>query len=79
MPAYRAREYLRRTIDRNEGTSYSFIPDWIDRVEKADERTYIQLKTTHDNRFEALFVMLGSIRSRRRCLWAFYALDGTHT
>jgi hypothetical protein len=79
MLVYRAREYLRRTIDGNEGTSYSFIPDWIDRVEKADERTYIQLKTTHDNRFEALFVILRSIRSQRRCLQAFYALDGTYT
>ena len=81
MPAWRAREYLRHTIDRNEGVSFSLIPDWIDRVKKADRDnlTYIRLKTTHENRFEALFVMLGPIRSRLRCLRPFYALDGTHT
>jgi hypothetical protein len=27
MPAWRARERLRNTIDRNEGSSYSLIPD----------------------------------------------------
>jgi hypothetical protein len=81
MPAWRAREHLRHTIDGNEGVNFSFIPDWIDRVEKADttNSTYIRLKTTHDSRFEALFVMLGPIRSRLCLLRPFYALDGTHT
>jgi hypothetical protein len=79
MPAWRARERLRKTIDGDEGTSFSLVPDWIDRVEKADNSTYIRLKTTHESRFEALFVMLGSIRSRIHFLRPFYALDGTHT
>jgi hypothetical protein len=79
MSAWRAREYLRDTIDGDEGTSFSLIPDWIDRVKKADDSTYIRLKTTHENRFEALFIMLGSIRSRLHFLRPFYALDGTHT
>ena len=79
MPAWRARESLRDTIDGDEGASFSLIPDWIDRVKKADSSTYIRLKTTHENRFEALFVMLGSIRSRIHFLRPFYALDGTHT
>jgi hypothetical protein len=81
MAAWRAREHLRVIIDGDEGTSFSFIPDWIDRVEKADpdNLTYIRLKTTHQDRFEALFVMLGPIRSRLRFLRPFYALDGTHT
>jgi hypothetical protein len=45
----------------------------------ADNSTYIQLKKTQDNRFEALFIMLGSIRSRIQYLRPFYALDGTYT
>jgi hypothetical protein len=80
MSVWQARERLRDTIDRNESVNFSLIPDWIDRIKKADlGRTYIKLKTTHDNRFKALFVMLGSIRSRRFCLQPFYALDGTYT
>jgi 5-carboxymethyl-2-hydroxymuconate isomerase len=79
MPAWRARERLRNTIDGDEGVSFSLIPDWIDRVKEADNSTSIQLKKTHDNRFEAIFVMLGSIRSRIHYLRPFYALDGTHT
>ena len=79
MPAWRARERLRDTIDGDEGVSFSLIPDWIDRVKKADNSTYIRLKTTHENQFKALFIMPGSIRSRIRFLRPFYALDGTHT
>jgi hypothetical protein len=79
MPAWRARERLRDIIDGDEGASFSLIPDWIDRVEKADNSTYIQLRTTHVNQFEAIFIMLGPIRSRIQLLRPFYALDGTHT
>jgi hypothetical protein len=79
MPAWRAKEYLRDTIDGNEGISFSLIPDWIDRVKKADNSTYIELKKTQDRRFEAIFVMLGSIRSQIQRLRPFYALDSTHT
>jgi hypothetical protein len=79
MAAWRARERLRDIIDGDEGASFSLIPDWIDRVKMADNTTYIELKTTQDDRFEAIFVMLGSIRSRIQCLRPFYALDGTHT
>ena len=81
MPAWRARERLRDTIDGDEGASFSLVPDWINRVKKADETnlTYIQLKTTHEDRFEAIFVMLGPIRGRIHFLRPFYALDGTHT
>ena len=78
MPAWRARERLRSIIDGNEGESFSLIPDWIDRIKKADNSTYIQLKSTYTNRFEAIFIMLRSIRSRIRYLRPFYALDGTH-
>ena len=79
MPAWRARERLRDIIDGDEGISFSFIPDWINQVEKADSSTYIRLEETLDHRFEALFIMLGSIRSKIRLLRPFYALDGTHT
>ena len=79
MPAWRARERLRDTIDGDEGASFSLIPDWIDRVKKADNSTYIRLKTTHKKQFEAIFVMLRSIRSRIHFLRPFYTLDGTHT
>jgi hypothetical protein len=81
MLAWRAREQLRHKIDRNKGISFSFILDWIDRVKKADQDnlTYIQLKITHENQFEALFVILRPIRSRLHCLRPFYALDSIHT
>src|SRR3981189_1293327 len=79
MPAWRARELLRDTINGNEGASFSLIPDWIERVMNADNSTYIRLKTTHENQFEAIFIMLGLIRSRIHFLRPFYALDGTHT
>ena len=79
MPAWRARERLRDIIDGDEGVSFSLIPDWIERVIDADNSTYIRLKTTHENQFEAIFIMLGSIRSRIHFLRPFYALDGTHT
>jgi hypothetical protein len=79
MPAWRARELLRDTIDGDEGASFSLILDWIERVKSVDDSTYIRLKTTHENRFEAIFVMLGSIRSQIHLLRPFYALDGTHT
>jgi hypothetical protein len=79
MLAWRARERLRDTADGDEGASFSLISDWIDRVKKADDSTYIRLKTTHENQFEALFIMLGSIGSRLHFLRHFHALDGTHT
>jgi MULE transposase domain len=79
MPVWRARELLRNTIDGDEGASFSLIPDWIKQVMNKDNSTYIQLKTTHENRFEAIFIMLGSIKSRIHLLRPFYALDGTHT
>jgi hypothetical protein len=79
MLAWRARERLRDIIDGDKGVSFSLILDWIERVKGADNSTYIRLKTTHESRFEAIFIMLGSIRSRIHLLRPFYALDGTHT
>jgi hypothetical protein len=79
MPAWRARERFRDIIDGDEGASFSLIPDWIDRLKMADNSTYIELKKTQDKQFEAIFIMLGSIRSQIQCLWPFYALDSTHT
>jgi hypothetical protein len=61
MPAWRARERLRDTIDGDEGVSFSLIPDWIDRVKKADNSTYIQLKTTPENQFEAYLLCLDQL------------------
>ena len=49
-----------------QGTTFSLIPDWVNRLKEADNSIiYIELQKTQDNRFEALFVMLGSIRSRQ--------------
>ena len=81
MPAWRARERLRDILDGDEGISFSLIPAWISRVEEADDTmgTYIDLKVSDNNRFEAIFVMLGSIRATLSTLRPFYALDGTHT
>jgi len=63
-PAWRVRERLRDQINSNEGITFSLIPDWINRLKEVDNSIYIKLQKTQDNRFEALFVMLGSIRSR---------------
>jgi hypothetical protein len=62
--AWRARERLRDQINGDEGTTFSLIPDWINRLNEVDNSTYIKLQKTQDNRFEALFIMLGTIRSR---------------
>lgn len=79
IPAWRVRERLQNTISRNEDTSVSLIPNWIDQVKKADNSTYIRLQITHENQFEALFVMLRSIQGRLHFLQPFYTLDSTRT
>jgi hypothetical protein len=79
MPAWRVRERLRDIIDRDEGVSFSLILNWIERVKEADNSTYIRLKTTHERRFEAIFIMLRLIRSRIHLLRPFYTLDGIYT
>jgi hypothetical protein len=80
MPAWRAREQLRDTLDGDEGTSFNLIPAWLSRLEEDNTTTpYIKLETTAANRFEALFIMIGSIRTTFQSLRPFYALDGTHT
>ena len=73
MPAWRARERLRDILDGDEGISFSLIPAWISRVEEADDTmgTYIDLKVSDNNRFEAIFVMLGSIRATLSTLRPF--------
>jgi hypothetical protein len=81
-PAWRARERLRNTLDGDEGASFNLIPAWILRLKEDDTAgspSYIELKTTIGGRFEALFVMIGSVRSTLNTLRPFYALDGTHT
>jgi hypothetical protein len=40
---------------------------------------YLDMKLSDDMRFEALFVMIGEIRTILQTLRPFYALDGTHT
>jgi hypothetical protein len=78
MSDWRVRERIRDTISGNEGASFSLISNWIDRVQRADDSTYIRLKTTYENRFEAIFIMLGSIRSRIHLLRPSYAFYGMH-
>ena len=63
-PAWRVRERLHDQINSNKGITFSLIPDWINRLKEVDNSTYIRLQKTQDNRFEALFVILRSIRSR---------------
>jgi hypothetical protein len=79
MPVWRARELLRDTINGNKGVSFSLIPNWIERVIDVDNSTYIRLKTTYENQFEAIFIMLRLIRSRIHFLRPFYTLDSTYT
>ena len=56
MPAWRARERLRDTIDGDEGTSFSLIPDWMDRVEES-KSTYIRLKRVPDTTALKLYLL----------------------
>jgi hypothetical protein len=79
-PAWRAREHHRNMLDGDEGSSFSLIPDWCKRV-TGDGTTgpYIDMKLSDDMRFEAIFIMIGEIRTPLPTLRPFYALDGTHT
>ena len=79
MLAWQARELLQDTIDRDKGASFSLISDWIDQVKKADNSTYIKLKTIYKNEFKAIFIILRSIRLQLHFLRPFYTLDGTYT
>jgi MULE transposase domain/SWIM zinc finger len=80
MPAWRARERVRDIHDGDEGASFQLIEAWATQIIENDTTgTYIALETSSKGRFKALFVMLGSIRSRLKTLRPFYALDGTHT
>jgi hypothetical protein len=80
MPAWRARERLRDILDGDEGASFSLIPSWVSRVVEADPLdTFVDIEVSDNNRFEAIFVMLGSTRATLHTLRPFYALDGTHT
>jgi hypothetical protein len=67
-------------LDGDEGTSFSLIPAWIDRIgEDITTGIYASYQVSKDRRFEVVFIMLGSIRSILGTLRPFYALDGTHT
>ena len=67
-------------LDGDEGASFGLIPAWKAWVEEDDNTgTYIDIKIPESGRFEAIFVMLGSIRAMLSTLWPFYALDGTNT
>ena len=82
MPAWRARERLRDTLDGDEGASFNLIPAWINRLQEVEDDeipAWLQLDITEDGRFQALFIMLGPIRAFLHTIRPFYALDGTHT
>ena len=82
MPAWRARERLRDTLDGDEGASFNLIPAWLARIEEEEDETsvsWLDLDITDDRRFQALFVMLGPTRSFLHTIRPFYALDGTYT
>jgi hypothetical protein len=79
-PAWRARERLRNILDGDEGASFALIPDWGKRIlDNSTTSPYLISKLSNDMRFEALFVMIGEIRTILPTLRPFYALDGTHT
>jgi hypothetical protein len=79
MSAWRARECLRDILDGDEGASFKLIPPWIDRISQDTTAGIYASCTVSAMRFEAVFIMLGSIRSTLGTLRPFYALDGTHT
>jgi hypothetical protein len=77
----RARECIRDILDEDEGAKFRLTPAWItSRVEEGDtNRTYVDLELSKESRFEALFVILGLIRSTLRTVRPIYAVDSTHT
>ena len=78
--AWRARERLRNILDGDEGASFGLILDWGRRIlDNSTTSPYLISKLSDDMRFEALFVMIGEIRTILPTLRPFYALDGTHT
>jgi hypothetical protein len=66
-------------LDGDEGASFKLIPPWIDRISEDTTAGIYASCAVSAGRFEAVFIMLGSIRSTLGTLWPFYALDGTHT
>ena len=66
-PAQRARERLQDQIDGNEGASFQLIPDQVNRVLESDDTgSFIDIEQqslNNQNRFEAIFMMLGSTQS----------------
>jgi hypothetical protein len=80
MPAWRARERLRNTLDGDKGASFNLNLAWLTRIEEDETSgSWLALDVTEDRRFQALFVMIGPIRSFLHTIRPFYALDGTHT
>jgi hypothetical protein len=63
-------------LNGDEGASFNLIPAWIDKVEGLDDTTtpFFFVEMADSGRFEAIFVMLGPIRSTLNTLRPFYAL-----
>ena len=80
IPAWRVGESLRNTIDKDEGSSFSLIPAWVDHIEKSNltEMTYAYIQQ-YSRRFEAVFVCFGPIIATLYTLRPFYTLDSTNT
>jgi hypothetical protein len=66
-------------LDGNKGASFKLILLWIDRISEDTTAGIYASYTVSAGHFEAMFIMLGSIRSILGTLRPFYALDGTHT
>jgi hypothetical protein len=66
-------------LDGDKGTSFGLIPAWKARIKEDDTGTYVDSKKSNNGYFEAIFIMLGSIRAILSTLQSFYALDSTYT
>ena len=79
MPIYRAREQGREQIYGDEAQSYRLLPDYVGRMKETDKNTYDKIRLDPDtNRFQAIFVALGSLIYTIRFLRPLFTLDRTH-
>jgi hypothetical protein len=63
MSVWRARECLRDMLDGDEGASFKLILPWIDRISEDTTAGIYASCAVSAGRFEAVYIMLGSIRS----------------
>jgi len=79
MPLYWGRELAKEKVWGDEADNFRRLPAYIERLRIADPESCVLLKkhpTT--KRFQAIFIVLGSLINAIQYLRQFFAFDGTH-